>query len=121
LMDIDFLVHYLQLRHGRGHQPLRSCSTRIALQAAAEAGFVDSDTAATLLEGYDFLKRVETSLRLFDMKSISSFNREPEAHESLARAMGFYDSSQPALFLERYFSTRDRVRASFMEIVGDPG
>jgi glutamate-ammonia-ligase adenylyltransferase len=57
IVEIEFLVQYLQLRHGRTHPALRSHSTRLALAALAETGILPAADAATLDEAYRFLRR----------------------------------------------------------------
>ncbi len=112
IMDIDFLTHYFQLRCGHGHESLRTGSTRTALEQLQQRGLMEADHADLLLEAYDFLKRIETRLRLFDMKAISAFPREAAAHVSLARAMGYFDDDEDQ-FVANYLSVTDQVRGLF--------
>jgi glutamate-ammonia-ligase adenylyltransferase len=116
LMDIDFISHYLQLRAGIERAELRSCSTRTVLTRAAAAGMVPAQAAQRLLESYEYLKRVEACLRLFDLRSVSSFSDRPEAVVSLARAMGCGDDAQR--FLDDYRRTAETVRGCFEELLG---
>jgi glutamate-ammonia-ligase adenylyltransferase len=117
LMDIDFISHYLQLRDGATDAALQSCSTRSVLARAAATGRLDPDAATLLLGAYDYLKRAEACLRLFDMKSTSAFGEDPDAILPLARAMGCGDDA--ARFLDEYRRTTESVRACFDEIFGD--
>jgi glutamate-ammonia-ligase adenylyltransferase len=116
IMDIDFITHYYQLAYGHDQDKLQTCSTRTVLQLASILGFLDSVGSDELLVTYDFLKRVEMSLRLFDMKSISAFPSEPEANTNLARAMGFEDGEEEQ-FLNHYKSVTNSVRNSFNRIL----
>jgi glutamate-ammonia-ligase adenylyltransferase len=116
LMDIDFISHYLQLRHGPERPELRTCSTRTALARAAEAGILQAEAARLLLDAYDWLKRVEACLRLFDMRSVSAFSDQPEKIAPLARGMGCGDDA--GHFLEEYRRTTGSVRACFDELLG---
>lgn len=112
IMDIDFLTHYFQLRYGHEQESLQTGSTRTALEQLKQLKILDADHADTLLAAYDFLKRIETRLRLFDMKAISAFPQEPTAHIPLARAMGYFDEDKK-YFVENYLSVTDEVRTLF--------
>ncbi|MEE8321855.1 MAG: hypothetical protein V3R68_08450 [Gammaproteobacteria bacterium] len=121
IMDIDFITHYLQLLYGHENPALQTASTRNALHQLGDTGVLQQETAATLLESYDFLKMLESRLRVFDMKSISQFSDNPEDITALARAMGFYEGSarEAAVgFLECYLNTIHSVRQQFEEIIG---
>ena len=122
IMDIDFITHYLQLLHGKSHQGLQTASTRQALRKLRESKLLKDNDCQELLDGYDFLKKVEGVIRLFDMKSISAFSKKPEDISPLARAAGFIETD-PILaserFLEHYLDVTNKVRQKFTEIVGE--
>ncbi len=118
IMDIDFITHFLQLRHGYQNPDLQTGSTRTALSALRNQNIISSEIAEILLDAYDFLKKIETCIRLFDMKPISAFATDPAGHEPVARAMGFFENNNE--FLDKYISVTESVRKSFIEIVGDP-
>lgn len=119
IMDIDFLTHFLQLSHGNSQPELRTCSTRAALHALTGRGHIRAEVSDRLLCAYDFLKRLESSIRLFDMKPISAFPRQTEAHLPVAAAMG-YIGDAAGKFADRYEEVTAGVRKLFREIVGDP-
>ena len=112
IMDIDFITHYYQLAYGHEQDELQTASTRRVLQLASILGFLDSVESDRLLASYNFLKQVEMSLRLFDMKSVSAFPSEPGANTALARAMGYKDGEEER-FIHRYKSVTNSVRESF--------
>lgn len=87
IMDVDFVCHYLQLAHGADRPDLQTCSTREVLRAAVGGGLLDPDTAADLSRGYEYLRRAETCLRLFDLKNVSGFAVDGADCQALARAM----------------------------------
>lgn len=119
IMDIDFLTHFLQLSYGRDYPDLQNGSTRAVLQALAGRKFIPAKTAEELLRAYDFLKRVESSIRLFDMKPVSAFPRPTEQHLPVAAALG-YPGRRAGEFTEKYRAVTACVREVFTEIVGDP-
>ncbi|MDP7387175.1 MAG: hypothetical protein QF593_14230, partial [Nitrospinota bacterium] len=56
IADIEFLVQYLQIIHGRGNPALRGPNTLAALEALRNAGNLSSAQASVLIEGYRFLR-----------------------------------------------------------------
>lgn len=120
IMDIDFICHYLQLAHGHVNPALRTATTRTVLERFEQHGLLSSDVVNQLRQAYDFLKQVESRLRVFDMKSISSFTREAAGLTSLARALDFKDKSGVAAaeaFLQHYKEVTGNVRKLFNEII----
>ncbi len=89
LVDIEFLAQALELRFGHSDPGLREPGTRGALRALASAGRLPPDEAALLLGNYEFLRRVETALRLDENRAVSSLPADPGDLEALARWMGF--------------------------------
>ncbi len=116
IMDVDFCAHYLQLGHGAEIPALRVCGTREALRAAAEAGLVASGDVAALMHGYDYLRRMETCLRLFDLNSTSAFSEHSRVVTALARAMGYGTGDVEAMMSE-YREVTAETRAQFEAIV----
>ena len=117
IMDVDFCAHYLQLGHGWELPALQVCSTREALRAGAGAGLLKSGIAASLLRGYEHLRRMESCLRLFDLNSTSAFSEHSRAVPALARAMGYGDGDVEAMMRE-YREVTTATRAQFEAILG---
>ncbi|HEX9100729.1 MAG TPA: bifunctional [glutamate--ammonia ligase]-adenylyl-L-tyrosine phosphorylase/[glutamate--ammonia-ligase] adenylyltransferase, partial [Polyangia bacterium] len=59
LVDVEFLVQYLQLVHGPRRLSLRQRATADALAALAKEGVLDAEDARVLAESYAFLRRLE--------------------------------------------------------------
>src|SRR5262245_66355876 len=55
LVEIEFAVQLLQLRHGRDPR-VRTTETAEAIEALAAVGLLSSEHADTLREGYGFLR-----------------------------------------------------------------
>lgn len=115
IMDIDFLTHYLQLKHGAEAAGLRTSSTRQALRALAEAHLLAPKVAATLLQAYAFLKTVESCVRLFDMKPISTIPSDHRENAAPAMATGFGRDTEA--FMENYLAITKAVRREFEIII----
>lgn len=122
IMDIDFISHYLQLTHGQVEPALQVASTRTALSLLLERDYLTADQFDCLIRGYDFLKRLEGRLRVFDMKPVSSIPQEPELLVELARAMDCHHKTNMMpgqVLLDSYRTTADSIRQVFDEIVPD--
>lgn len=120
IMDIDFLVNYLQLLHGHDQPSLQIISTRKALQQLAECKKLSQDTVTYLLQGYDYLKRLEANIRVFDMQSISVFAKQAEAIPMLARSMGYLHENAVQAgqdFLDEYKEKTQQIRQIFNDVL----
>ncbi|NNE38782.1 MAG: hypothetical protein HKN08_10800, partial [Gammaproteobacteria bacterium] len=116
LMDIDFITHYFQLRYGYLNNALQTTSTRQVIKELQKSGYIDNKQGSELLKGYDFLKKVETTLRLFDLKSIDSFSMSEKDNLPLSRAMGHGDDT--TAFLDNYLQATATIRSHFDKLVG---
>ena len=122
IMDIDFISHYLQLRHGYEYPELCTTSTRKVFAELSKLGLLDAKQSEDLIDAYDFLKRIEGRLRVYDMKSLNAFPDAPEGVINLARSMGHFDKDNIKAakgFLDEYQNITTRVRGCFRELVGE--
>ncbi|MGH7885249.1 MAG: bifunctional [glutamate--ammonia ligase]-adenylyl-L-tyrosine phosphorylase/[glutamate--ammonia-ligase] adenylyltransferase [Thermodesulfobacteriota bacterium] len=71
LVDIEFLVQMLQLRHGRKYSELRLTNTIESLNKLFELKLVSEKDFNILNGGYLFLKKLENLLRLLNNRSIN--------------------------------------------------
>ena len=99
-VDVEFLVHSLQLRHGHAHPELRAVDLMAAVSAAAGAGLMPVAEAGAVAEAYRFLRRVEGRLRIVLDRALEVLPEDPAELERLARRLG-YQGAAPA----------DRLRA----------
>jgi len=121
IVDIEFLVQYLQLRHGREVRGLRTPNTLEALRQAAEGGLLPSGDAADLADSYRFLRRVENRLRIVADLSVSTLPASPARLEKLAKRMGYRaqaDRPGREAFLGDYAAHTGRVRAIYATVFG---
>lgn len=120
IMDIDFLTHYLQLLHGHEYTSLRTSSTRMALRKLSEAGKIDNEVSKFLLQAYDQLKTIESHIRVFDMKSISTFPKDVDKNNGLVRSMNYLDDNienAAGQFIDDYKSITKKTRIIFNDIL----
>ena len=129
IVDIEFLVQYLQLMHGREIRGLRTPNTLEALRQAAEHGLLPPEAAADLADSYRFLRRVENRLRIVADLSVSTLPASPAKLEKLAKRMGYRaEGDRPGreAFLGDYAAHTGRVRAIYNTVLvgeeaGAPG
>jgi glutamate-ammonia-ligase adenylyltransferase len=120
IADIEFLVQYLQLRHGRADPSLRTPSTLQALARLDGAGLLHPEHCGALTDSYRFLRRVENRLRIVADLSINTLPSSPAKLEKLARRMGYRKGDRPAhqQLLADYEAHTSRVRGLFNQVLG---
>jgi [glutamine synthetase] adenylyltransferase / [glutamine synthetase]-adenylyl-L-tyrosine phosphorylase len=112
LLDIEFIVQLLQLRHGGAHPELRVPGTRAALQGLRAVGVLDDATSATLEQAWLFLRKLENRLRIVQDRSISELRADPGEIDKLARRMGYNEPQGGGgeRLLDDYLRHTGRVR-----------
>jgi glutamate-ammonia-ligase adenylyltransferase len=121
IVDIEFLVQYLQIRHGRTRPGLRTPNTLEALRTLATEGLLPAAEATVLEESYRFLRRVENRLRIVADLSVNTLPAAPAKLEKLAKRMGYRPTDERAAreqFLEDYTAHTARVRAIYNRVFG---
>lgn len=88
IVDVEFIVQMLRLKYGHAHAALRSPNTWAALEAAHAARLLSDDEHAALHSCYDFLRLVESRLRIFHNRSLDELPEAAEDLEKLARRVG---------------------------------
>ena len=83
-VDIEFAVQMLQLAHCRNHPDVLQPGTLKAIEKLHEAGIVDRDEADFLGDKYQFLRSVESGLRLMNTTARHDLPKEPLQLERLA-------------------------------------
>ncbi len=71
IVDIEFLVQMLQLKHGAAHAEVRGQNTLDALNGLRDAGIIKEKEYVSLSDGLYFLKKMENLLRLLRDRSIN--------------------------------------------------
>src|SRR5262249_9321007 len=108
LVDVEFLVQMLQLRHGHAQPALRTPSARAALDALAAAGLLPRDEAAALAARYGFLRTLESRLRLERNQPVEAMETDPAALLALARRLGYAGDDAAAIAALRADHARHR-------------
>jgi glutamate-ammonia-ligase adenylyltransferase len=121
IVDVEFIVQLLQLRHGPADPDLRAPNTLAALEALRRKGRIRAGDAEDLQAGYTFLRTLEDRLRLLRNRSTSELESgEPEL-DKLARRLGYADRpSRSAVdgLLAEYHARTERIRAIYERVFG---
>jgi [glutamine synthetase] adenylyltransferase / [glutamine synthetase]-adenylyl-L-tyrosine phosphorylase len=110
LIDVEFVVQALQLRHGHAQPQLRTAHTLAALNRLAAIGAVDEEASYQLRHGYQFLRRIELVLRRVDNTSVSRIPVDEREQSFLAKRLGFASTDE---FFGNYRLLTQRIRALY--------
>ncbi len=107
LVDVEFVVQMLQLRHGHAEPRLRQRATRAALAALEETGLLPAEDARVLRDGYDFLRALESRLRIERDQPVEALDQESLL--GVARRLGYAGSDDAAAAALRADHERHRA------------
>ncbi len=89
IVDLEFLVQWLQIRHGNEHMAVRSPNVAVAVTALARAGAISSSDRDEMLRIHRFQRLVENRYQLLEEWNLREVSRESAALERLARCLGY--------------------------------
>jgi glutamate-ammonia-ligase adenylyltransferase len=110
LADVEWTVQLLQLRHAASVPGLRTTSTLEALDAAAAAGLVSREDAATLRAGWCAATRARNALMLVRGRPADVLPDDARTLAGVARAVG-YPAGSRVEFVDAYRKATRRARA----------
>jgi len=93
IVDVEFIVQYLQLLNGPDEPGLLVVGTKEALDALAGRGKLDGEDAATLTKSYGFLRELESKIRITAGQADSVIPDDEGRLAMLAARMGYRDLS----------------------------
>jgi glutamate-ammonia-ligase adenylyltransferase len=108
LVDIEFLVQMLQLKHGYANPRVRVPGTLDALSALSLAGVLDIDDFQYLSESFRFLRTIEARLRLMSTTARDDLPDDPRELSKLAGLLG-YASAENLLFDCDHYTRENRT------------
>ena len=114
LVDVEFLVQALQLRHGHDLPQLRTAHTLAALNRLTALGLIEEDQSASLRKNYLFLRRVESFLRRAENTSVSKIPADETEQQRLAKRLGFPNAQE---FLGAYQLATRRIREAYERLL----
>lgn len=118
LVDIEFLVQMLQLRHAAQTPHLRTPNTLEALSRLYEAGVLKKSDYEFFSRAYRFLRTVEGRLRLVSTTARDRLPQDPLELTKLARLLNYSDG---ASLLDDYQRTSSEVRTRFERFFSGAG
>jgi glutamate-ammonia-ligase adenylyltransferase len=120
IIDVEFLLQMLRLKHGRDKPSLRNPNTWAALEAAAKAALLTAEEHDRLLASCNFLRFVESRLRIVHNRSLDELPETPEDLDKLARRLGIDEAlgaSAGQRFLEELDRQTTQTRDVFLQVV----
>jgi [glutamine synthetase] adenylyltransferase / [glutamine synthetase]-adenylyl-L-tyrosine phosphorylase len=89
MVDVEFIVQYLQLKYGKDQPEIRSTNTLTALKGIRAHSILSDEQCTALLDGYKFLRRLENRLRIIHDYSMNDLGGPKEYLDKLARRLGY--------------------------------
>src|SRR5262249_27111445 len=80
-VDVEFLVQMFKLKYGRALPQLRTPNTWEAVDALRQTGLLSEQEHEALLASYDFLRRVESRLRIVHNRLLDEVPAEDDEME----------------------------------------
>ncbi len=104
MVDVEFIVQYLQLLHGGTIKSLRKKNTVNLLKCMVENHILPQLDAQLLIDGYKFLRRLENKLRLLHDQSINELSAHNNGFKKAASSLGYTGSGSlpQQKFLQEY-------------------
>jgi len=93
IVDIEFIVQMLQLKHGGEMPAIRVPGTRDALAALHSAGLLGIDDFQFLTASYSTLRTIEGRLRLMTPTARDELPEDPIEQAKLARLLNYADTT----------------------------
>jgi len=118
IVDIEFLVQMLQLKHGRRNPRVRTPSTLDAMEALRRAEALSAEDCEFFTTSYRFLRIVESRLQLMNSTARDKLPDDPTELAKLAHLLGAPSADAVLADFDRY--TRE-TRARFNRIFDAEG
>ncbi len=109
IVDVEFLVQMLQLKHGGRNLEVRTPNTLAALDALHRARCLDAADYCFFRESYHYLRTLEARLRLMNITSRNKLPEDPTELTKLAHLLRCPSSGELLVDFERLTrETRER-------------
>ena len=119
MVEVEFIVQYLQLLHGKDRIALREPNTLKVLDALHSEGLISAEEYQSLRDSYRFLRMAENRLRIVADLSVNTIPKTPAKLQKLARRLGYApngDIPPGERFLQDYAAHTSRVRAIYEQV-----
>jgi glutamate-ammonia-ligase adenylyltransferase len=88
IVDVEFLLQMYRLKYGRAHPAVRQPNTWRALDALHNAKLISDEEHGALRSCYDFMRTVESRLRIYHNRSLDELPESADDLEKLAKRLG---------------------------------
>ena len=109
MIEAEFLVQALQMRSGIWEPNWQRALTRLR-----EIDVISDPDANSAAQSYELLRRVETALRRFENKNVSTLPVAPEEQAKLAKRLGYKDVD---LFANEYRAARETIHFLYQRYI----
>jgi glutamate-ammonia-ligase adenylyltransferase len=112
IADLEFLVQFLQVKHGRQHPGVRAPQLNEAVRALCEGGILAEKEMDTILQAHQFERLVENRYQLMEEWTAREISRESPTLARLAASIGYRGdaSAMRRSFLSDWDGTARSVR-----------
>ena len=126
LLDVEDAVQFLQLTHGRNRPELLDVDrTERQIEKLSALGLLAPAQARVLRDGWEFLERLASRLRVVENRSISDLDEERGDLDGLARRLGYATGNREAsarrALQDDYARHTHAIRRTYLEILGVAG
>ncbi len=92
IVDLEFLVQWLQIHWGRDHREVRSPGVAAAVPALCSAGAISTSDRDQIMHIHRFQRLAENRFQLLEEWNSREVSRESPVLERLARSLGYRES-----------------------------
>ena len=119
IRDIEFVVQYIQLSHGRKFPELCNRNTLVSLDLFTKYRILSADEIRILTEGYRFLRTIEHHLQMMDYRQTHRLPEDQLALSDLGRRLGFSGSQAGDELMVHYLQHSNAIREIYLRHLGN--
>jgi glutamate-ammonia-ligase adenylyltransferase len=124
VLDVESIVQLLQLQHGAQHPELLEAQpVATLLEGMSDAGLLPPESVTILREGWEFLRRLSSRLRIVENRSIHDLREDRSDLDSVARSLGYAPSARTGTsrlpLLDEYTRRTESIRTLYTQLVGE--
>jgi glutamate-ammonia-ligase adenylyltransferase len=120
LVDVEFAVQLMQLKHGYRHPALQISNTLVALTEIRKLELISLSDFQVLYLGYEFLRFLENRLRIASPFGSGTFHRQSKSLGKTSRLLGYSSTIDPRAakdFEGAYLNITGSVRNVYQRIM----
>ncbi len=110
LMDIEFIVQYLELTYGNEDPAIYEKNTFLALEVLMEKGYISKKDMDRLKDAYMFLRKLENRMRIDRDFSVEKISKNEKELAPIAMRMGFKGKTSGKDFLNALMDKTSKIR-----------